>query len=149
MVNILNAALQCKRFRFNSNFFSRLPDDINLSDLESSFHILYNQLHILQAILHILHIFYNRLPTIIYCSENCTAHVSDPMGSRKIRRKQVCRRKTSLRNFRLRKFFLIGEIAVFCTPSIYPPPCTLPSTVYCPYIYIAGLPLRCTLLFAY
>ena len=34
---------------------------------------------------------------------------------RKIRRKQVCRRKTRLRNFRLRKFRLIGERQ--CTPK--------------------------------
>ena len=34
---------------------------------------------------------------------------------RKIRRKQVCRRKTRLRNFRLRKFRLIGKRQ--CTPK--------------------------------
>ena len=49
--------------------------------------------------------------------------------SRKIRRKQVCRRKTRLRNFRLRKFRLIGEIAVrqFCLDKVSDKPSPNPN----------------------
>ena len=61
-------------------------------------------------------------------------------GSRKIHRKQVFCKKTHLR-----KFHLLGEIAVFCTPSIYPPPCTLPSTVHSPtHLHTGPSPLLYT-----
>ena len=66
-------------------------------------------------------------------------------GSRKIRRKQVCRRKLASGIFASGNFAAVK----FCTPSIYPPPCTLLSTVHCPIHLHRGLPLRCTLPFAY
>ena len=66
-------------------------------------------------------------------------------GSRKIRRKQVCRRKT-----RLGKFRLIGEIAIlhpqYLTPTLYTPfYCTLPCTFTyqaCPFGVHCLLPIR-------
>ena len=52
--------------------------------------------------------------------------------------------------------FAVGKLASgifaavkFGTPSIYPAPCTLPSTVHCPVHLHTGLLLRCTLPFAY
>ena len=44
-------------------------------------------------------------------------------GSRKILRKQVCRRKTRLRKFRRSQIL---------HPQYLPPPCILPSTLHCP-----------------
>ena len=53
-------------------------------------------------------------------------------GSRKIRRKQVCRRKTRLRKF--------GRSQIL-HPQYVPPPCTLPSTVHCPvHIHTGAAP---------
>ena len=78
MANIPNGALQCKRFI--QDFLSPLPEDINLSVWNSSFHTPYNKLQLLQVILHITTVGYDRLLTIIYCSEDRTAHVSDPIS---------------------------------------------------------------------
>ena len=68
-------------------------------------------------------------------------------GSGKIRRKQVCRRKTRLRNFRLRKFRRSQILHPQYLPlTLYTPfHCTLPRTFSyraCPFAVHCLLPIR-------